>query len=191
MRLQSSTLILASFPGSHALEPSIEVVQAWRAWYLWSYAFNLQSVWYSVPDSQTCVVSCLLPFVFRVFGHAHAQLRSFYLLSTFDGAHVTKKRYQVLPTCTMFTLRIVGTWEWGYPCCMFYKACCLCVDCRWMNVTIITIREASWLTDHTYTYDEVVKMMGELMAVFRGDLRVSVREGGWVGEVMSVKCAEW
>ena len=47
-----------------------------------------------------------------------------------------------------------------------------------MNVTIITIREASWLTDHTYTYDEVVKMMGELMAVFRGDLRVSVREGG-------------
>ena len=54
----------------------------------------------------------------------------------------------------------------------------MCVDCRWMNVTIITIREASWLTDHTYTYDEVVKMMGELMAVFRGDLRVSVREGG-------------
>ena len=44
-----------------------------------------------------------------------------------------------------------------------------------MNVTIITIREASWLTDHTYTYDEVVKMMGELMAVFRGDLRVGVR----------------
>ena len=42
-------------------------------------------------------------------------------------------------------------------------------------MTIITIREASWLTDHTYTYDEVVKMMGELMAVFRGDLRVGVR----------------
>lgn len=44
-----------------------------------------------------------------------------------------------------------------------------------MNETIITIREASWLTDHTYTYDEVVRMMGELVAVFRGDLRVSVR----------------
>ena len=57
-------------------------------------------------------------------------------------------------------------------------------------MTIITIREASWLTDHTYTYDEVVKMMGELMAVFRGDLRVGVRvkvysviwEGGREGE---------
>ena len=47
--------------------------------------------------------------------------------------------------------------------------------CRWMNETIITIREASWLTDHTYTYDEVVRMMGELVAVFRGDLRVRVR----------------
>lgn len=64
-----------------------------------------------------------------------------------------------------------------------------------MNVTIITIREASWLTDHTYTYDEVVKMMGELMAVFRGDLRVGLRvrvkwEGGRVSRsawVLSVK----
>ena len=46
---------------------------------------------------------------------------------------------------------------------------------RWMDMTIITIREASWLTDNTYTYEEVVRMMGDVIAALRGDLRVSCR----------------
>lgn len=55
-------------------------------------------------------------------------------------------------------------------------------------MTIVTIREASWLTDNTYTYEEVVRMMGDVIAALHGDLRVShvyrVREwekGGCVG----------
>ena len=44
---------------------------------------------------------------------------------------------------------------------------------RWMGVQIITIREAAWLTDNTYKYEEVVQMMGEMFAVFRGNIRVS------------------
>ena len=46
---------------------------------------------------------------------------------------------------------------------------------RWMGVTILTVREASWLTDNTYKYEEVVRMMGELVAVLviKGGIRVS------------------
>ena len=33
---EGSSLFLASFPGSHAPEREIEVVQAWRAWYFLS-----------------------------------------------------------------------------------------------------------------------------------------------------------
>lgn len=37
---------------------------------------------------------------------------------------------------------------------------------------IITIREAAWLTDGTYKYDEVVRMMGDAVATLRGNLKV-------------------
>ena len=37
----------------------------------------------------------------------------------------------------------------------------------------LTIREASWLTDRTYDYDDVVRMIGELVAVHKGNIRVS------------------
>lgn len=36
----------------------------------------------------------------------------------------------------------------------------------------LTIREASWLTDRTYDYDDVVRMVGELVAVHKGNLKV-------------------
>ena len=42
-------------------------------------------------------------------------------------------------------------------------------------MTILTVREAAWLTDSTYEYKEVVRMMGELVAVLviNGGIRVS------------------
>ena len=40
-------------------------------------------------------------------------------------------------------------------------------------MTIITMREASWLTDGTYKYEDVVRMTGELVAVLEGNIRVS------------------
>lgn len=38
---------------------------------------------------------------------------------------------------------------------------------------MLTIRESSWLTENTYSYEEVVQMMAELLGAFRGDIRVS------------------
>ena len=42
-----------------------------------------------------------------------------------------------------------------------------------MDQQIMTIKEAAWLTDQTYTYAEVVRMMGEIMAILGGHVRVS------------------
>ena len=39
---------------------------------------------------------------------------------------------------------------------------------------MLTIRESSWLTDNTYSYDEVVKMMSELLGTFHGDIQVYI-----------------
>ena len=37
---------------------------------------------------------------------------------------------------------------------------------------MLTIRESSWLTDNTYSYEDVVKMMAELLGTFSGDIQV-------------------
>lgn len=42
-----------------------------------------------------------------------------------------------------------------------------------MSKEILTIREAVWLTDNTYKYEDLVRMMGEVVAVLDGKLRVS------------------
>ena len=47
------------------------------------------------------------------------------------------------------------------------------LGCRAMDQQIMTIKEAAWLTDQTYTYAEVVRMMGEIMAILGGHVRVS------------------
>jgi len=36
----------------------------------------------------------------------------------------------------------------------------------------MTIREGAYLTDHTYSYEEVVRMMGEIAACLKGHIRV-------------------
>jgi len=47
------------------------------------------------------------------------------------------------------------------------------VGCRSLGRDIVTIREAAWLTDNTYKYEDVVRMMGEISAVLLGNFRVS------------------
>lgn len=37
----------------------------------------------------------------------------------------------------------------------------------------MTIREAAWLTDNTYKYEDVVRMMEEITAALKGNFRVS------------------
>lgn len=42
-----------------------------------------------------------------------------------------------------------------------------------MSKEILTIREAVWLTDNTYKYEDLVRMMGEVVSVLEGKIRVS------------------
>ncbi|CAH1794347.1 unnamed protein product [Owenia fusiformis] len=43
---------------------------------------------------------------------------------------------------------------------------------RYLGKDIITIREAAWLTDNAYKYEDVVRMMGEIIATLKGEIRV-------------------
>lgn len=43
----------------------------------------------------------------------------------------------------------------------------------YMSKEILTIREAVWLTDNTYKYEDLVRMMGEIVSVLGGKIRVS------------------
>ena len=44
---------------------------------------------------------------------------------------------------------------------------------RYISKEILTIREAVWLTDNTYRYEDLVRMMGEVVSVLEGKIRVS------------------
>ncbi|GFR58805.1 cyclin-F-like [Elysia marginata] len=46
------------------------------------------------------------------------------------------------------------------------------ISSRYLGFNILTIREAAWLTDNSYSYQDVVRMMGELVAALSGNLRV-------------------
>ncbi|KAJ8038075.1 Cyclin-F [Holothuria leucospilota] len=48
---------------------------------------------------------------------------------------------------------------------------CMLICARLEEDNIITIREAAWLTDGTYKYEEVVRMMGDVVATLRGNLK--------------------
>lgn len=43
---------------------------------------------------------------------------------------------------------------------------------------MLTIREAVWLTDNSYKYEELVRMMGEIISALEGKIRVSL-ESEW------------
>lgn len=50
---------------------------------------------------------------------------------------------------------------------------CMVIAARFSENEVITIREAAWLTDNTYTYEKVVRTMGKALCAARGQLRVS------------------
>ena len=50
-----------------------------------------------------------------------------------------------------------------------------CRVSRYVSKDILTIREAVWLTDNTYKYEDLVRMMGEVVSVLEGKIRVSGR----------------
>lgn len=60
---------------------------------------------------------------------------------------------------------------------MLYNCSCTLVvffpPFSYMSKEILTIREAVWLTDNTYKYEDLVRMMGEIVSVLGGKIRVS------------------
>lgn len=49
---------------------------------------------------------------------------------------------------------------------------CMVIAARFLEKEVITIREAAWLTDNTYCSEQVVRMMGQVLAATQGQLRV-------------------
>ncbi|XP_048848122.1 cyclin-F isoform X2 [Brienomyrus brachyistius] len=48
---------------------------------------------------------------------------------------------------------------------------CMVICTRYISKEILTIREAVWLTDNTYKYEDLVRMMGEVMSALEGKMR--------------------
>ncbi|XP_076838167.1 cyclin-F [Brachyhypopomus gauderio] len=48
---------------------------------------------------------------------------------------------------------------------------CMVIGTRYISKDILTIREAVWLTDNTYQYEDLVRMMGEVISVLEGKIR--------------------
>ncbi|XP_016149266.1 cyclin-F-like [Sinocyclocheilus grahami] len=48
---------------------------------------------------------------------------------------------------------------------------CMVISTRYISKEILTIREAVWLTDNTYQYEDLVRMMGEVISVLDGKIR--------------------
>nr|XP_014335431.1 PREDICTED: cyclin-F [Bos mutus] len=49
---------------------------------------------------------------------------------------------------------------------------CMVICTRFISKEILTIREAVWLTDNTYKYEDLVRMMGEVVSALDGKIRV-------------------
>ncbi|XP_062874858.1 cyclin-F isoform X2 [Trichomycterus rosablanca] len=48
---------------------------------------------------------------------------------------------------------------------------CMVICTRYISKEILTIREAVWLTDNTYQYEDLVRMMGEVISVLEGRIQ--------------------
>ncbi|XP_066498510.1 cyclin-F [Hoplias malabaricus] len=49
---------------------------------------------------------------------------------------------------------------------------CMVICTRYISKDILTIREAVWLTDNTYQYEDLVRIMGEVISVLEGKIRI-------------------
>ncbi|KAG8429419.1 hypothetical protein GDO86_017435, partial [Hymenochirus boettgeri] len=49
---------------------------------------------------------------------------------------------------------------------------CMVICTRFISKEILTIREAVWLTDNTYKYEDLVRMMGEIISALDGKIRM-------------------
>lgn len=49
---------------------------------------------------------------------------------------------------------------------------CMVICTRFISKEILTIREAVWLTDNTYKYEDLVRVMGEIISALEGKIRI-------------------
>ncbi|XP_013918760.1 PREDICTED: cyclin-F [Thamnophis sirtalis] len=49
---------------------------------------------------------------------------------------------------------------------------CMVICTRFVSKEILTIREAVWLTDNTYKYEDLVRMMGEIISALEGRIKI-------------------
>nr|XP_014126876.1 cyclin-F [Zonotrichia albicollis] len=49
---------------------------------------------------------------------------------------------------------------------------CMVICTRFISKEMLTIREAVWLTDNSYKYEELVRMMGEIISALEGKIRM-------------------
>ncbi|KAJ7413674.1 Cyclin-F [Willisornis vidua] len=49
---------------------------------------------------------------------------------------------------------------------------CMVICTRFISKEMLTIREAVWLTDNSYKYEELVRMMGEIISALEGKIRI-------------------
>uniref|UniRef100_A0A670JEN9 Cyclin-F n=2 Tax=Podarcis muralis TaxID=64176 RepID=A0A670JEN9_PODMU len=49
---------------------------------------------------------------------------------------------------------------------------CMVICTRFISKEILTIREAVWLTDNTYKYEDLVRMMGEIISALEGKIKI-------------------
>ncbi|NXG22721.1 CCNF protein, partial [Grallaria varia] len=49
---------------------------------------------------------------------------------------------------------------------------CMVICTRFICKEMLTIREAVWLTDNSYKYEELVRMMGEIISALEGKIRI-------------------
>ena len=54
---------------------------------------------------------------------------------------------------------------------------------RLLEKDIFTIREAAWLTEGAYKYEEVVRMMGDIVATLHGQIRVCRKQQNSFGAI--------
>ncbi|XP_019855606.1 PREDICTED: cyclin-F-like [Amphimedon queenslandica] len=110
------------------------------------------SIYDAQPDVNEEMVFILLDWIVEV-----AEMKSF-STKTLHLAISLIQRYMVARKLKRSRLQLLGVTA-------------LLLAARWTAVPIITIREAAWLTDNTYRYDEVVCMMGEIVSTLHGEIQ--------------------
>lgn len=112
-----------------------------------------------VPSFLSCFDSLFVTLVMLLLSQRQLSPLSSHLLSPKSGA-VPRRPYLRAPRGFL-------------SCSPSLRAETPSLHSRFISKEILTIREAVWLTDNTYKYEDLVRMMGEIISALEGKIRVS------------------